>query len=106
MESIRVESSILSGVVGKTVRIVGKFTGPDASQTQPVLESNGAAVNIETDLDLSQFSVGHYYEVLGKVALDLSIKAMQVKDFGENFNEQAYIKLVEVASKVPELYQG
>lgn len=101
MESIRVDATLLMQFTGHTVRIIGK--GKHVTGNSFVLESNGS-IQCSYDADTRNMIEGNWYEIVGLVQKDLTVKALQWFDFGREFNGAAATKLVEIVHRLPELY--
>ena len=103
MISIRVDATMLSQNVSKTIRIIGQLKSINENDNSGILDSNGT-VNFQIDNNFNELLINNYYEFIAIVKPDLSIKVLQTFNFGDNLNINAVNKMVEVVHKIPELY--
>lgn len=78
----RINGSMLGDFYGKTVRIIGKVESQDGDIVN--LEASGP---IKVKSDGSEYVVGRFYEVVGKVEGSDQIVCLTSTDFGDNISE-------------------
>lgn len=104
----RIDGSLLSQHVGsQPVRIIGRVesvSGDSAELYTPSATSDNLKIKVSSTPDLEPFIVGTWFEVIARVFEDESVKAIDVKNFGENINEKAVAALVKYSNKASELF--
>ncbi|CAN6661223.1 hypothetical protein TRVA0_033S00540 [Trichomonascus vanleenenianus] len=83
-----------------TVRIVGKVQSLHGDKC--VLDASG-----EVEVDLirdANFEIGRFYEVVGKINQDLSIKMLSATDFGTDFDIAALDRALNYYHKNKEIF--
>lgn len=78
----RINSPMLGDFYGKTVRIIGKVESQDGDIIK--LEANGP---VKVKADDSNYEVGNFYEIVGKVEGSDQIVCLTSTDFGTNISE-------------------
>lgn len=78
----RINGAMLGDFYGKTVRIIGKVESQDGDIVN--LEAKGP---VKVKSDGSDYEVGHFYEVVGKVEGSDQIVCLTSTDFGTNISE-------------------
>lgn len=91
----RISASYLSSFVNQTVRILGKITSLRSNNGDTAIldTPGGGPVTITLNRD-AHVRVGAWAEVVGKVGGDLSVRALQVVDFGEGIGEYLFFLFV------------
>ncbi|KAH3669434.1 hypothetical protein OGAPHI_001555 [Ogataea philodendri] len=106
MESIRVDASNIAQFTNKTVRVIGKLVDKSSNQGTAVVQANGSVElrfkNQQTLLE--SMLLNNWYETIGIVDADNTVKVIQIIDFGSQISEAAVTKLVELSHKVPEIF--
>ncbi|KAG5361293.1 Replication factor A protein 3 [Yarrowia sp. C11] len=90
---------MLGDFYGKTVRIIGKVESQDGDIVN--LDANGP---VKVKSDGSDYVVGRFYEVVGKVEGSDQIVGLTSTDFGENINPEQVNKLVGYCQKFPTVF--
>ncbi|KAG7866016.1 hypothetical protein KL918_004005 [Ogataea parapolymorpha] len=106
MESIRVDASIISQFTKKTVRVIGKLIDKSTGAGTAIVQCNGS-IQLKFQNQqalLESLTLNNWYECIGIVDTDNSVKVIQIIDFGDQISEPAVTKLVEMSHKVPELF--
>ncbi|KAH3670269.1 hypothetical protein WICMUC_004922 [Wickerhamomyces mucosus] len=103
----RVDGTLLQNFRNQTVRIVGRVDGLNDTQVTfytPSYNADSTTIQLTYSPDLS-FEKGYWYEIIGRVSDELSVRAIDVNFFGDNINEKAIAGLVHFAHRAaPELY--
>ncbi|KAG7822980.1 hypothetical protein KL909_003583 [Ogataea angusta] len=106
MESIRVDASIISQFTKKTVRVIGKLIDKSTGAGTATVQCNGS-IQLKFQNQqalLESLLLNNWYECIGIVDTDNSVKVIQIIDFGDQISEPAVTKLVEMSHKVPQLF--
>ncbi|TRX93323.1 hypothetical protein FHL15_005902 [Xylaria flabelliformis] len=96
----RICASMLPSYVGRVVIIVGKVL--ELRDESALLDANGQ-INVILNLS-SHLMVGNAAQIIGKINSDLSVKAYQAKDFGNNVNFELAQRVVEITHQYKELF--
>ncbi|KAH7816309.1 Replication protein A 14 kDa subunit [Monocercomonoides exilis] len=94
----RINASMFPAMIGKTVRIVGKYEGQfseDGSEGIIITTSDGKKVNVIQDPGDSA-PTNQYIEVLGNVINENSIQEVFLVDFGDSFDLGLYDQCVKL----------
>lgn len=103
LQSIRIDATYLQQSAKKTVRVLGLLKSYEQSSKSCTLDSNGP-ITIRFSNDRGDLSSGNWYECIGIVQDDLSIKCIDFLNMGNNLNEKSVLKVVELSHKFPELF--
>ncbi|KAI0546279.1 replication factor A protein 3 [Xylaria curta] len=96
----RICASMLPSYVGRVVIIVGKVL--ELRRESALVDANG---EIDIILNMaSRLTTGNAAQIIGKINPDLSVKAYQTKDLGNNIDLEIAQKVVEITHKYKELY--
>lgn len=102
----RIDGSLLEQYTNRTVRVIGKveeIQGSDLKLYTPSDTSNNLTITVTTTPDL-EFQQGLWYEIIGRVMDNLSLRAIDIQNFGENISEKAVAGLVKYSHKTPEIF--
>ncbi|KAG9252880.1 replication factor A protein 3 [Emericellopsis atlantica] len=100
IEAPRVTARLLDNFIGRHVRIVGQVI--ELRGDQAVINSDGAVtILLNRDAHLSQNGGA---QIIGKVNPDLSIKALNSVNLGDNVDYKLYGMVVEVTHKFPQIF--
>ncbi|KAG0299266.1 hypothetical protein BGZ98_010191 [Dissophora globulifera] len=97
----RVNSAMLSGMVGQTVRFVGKIIEQNGTRALMTASDKGR-VDIHMN-ENSQYGT-QFVEVIGSVNSDLSITELASTNFGNNFDLDTYDELAKKMQMFPKLF--
>ncbi|KAJ8324575.1 hypothetical protein BDV3_004988 [Batrachochytrium dendrobatidis] len=100
-ETPRINSSMLHKNVGRTVRLVGRISLLNAQQA--ILEASDKG---QVNILLVQGSTVRQgvVEILGRVEADMSVTEISSCMFDENYDADAYDKMVQIAHSQPQLF--
>jgi len=88
----------------RTVKVIGKLDKYDTSSQTGVLQANGV-VNLKFPANSPSYAEGKWYEFVATVdGSDSSLKVIEGVDMGDQLNEKALNKMVELCHKFPELF--
>lgn len=100
MEAVRIDATCIGQFKGRTVKIIGKL-----------IQNNGSSIVIDANgqiplsfVSQSPLTEGHFYEFVATVGPDDAVKVIEETDMGEDLNERALNKVVELSHKFPELF--
>lgn len=79
----RINSPLLNKFHDKTVRIIGKVESQDGDLVS--FDANGP-LKVKAD-GTTEYTVGKFYEVVGKVTTDDELISYSCTDFGDNIGE-------------------
>ncbi|CCH46935.1 Replication protein A 14 kDa subunit [Wickerhamomyces ciferrii] len=102
----RIDGSLLEQYKNRTVRVIGKVEQIDGSNLKlytPSDNSNNLSITVSTTPDL-EFQQGIWYEIIGRVLDNLTLRAIDIQNFGENINEKAVAGLVKYSNKSSEIF--
>ncbi|KAA8906155.1 hypothetical protein TRICI_005188 [Trichomonascus ciferrii] len=94
-ETPRVNASCLEDFKGRTIRILGKVKSLHGESC--VIDANG-------DVTDANFEVGQFYEVIGRISDDSSVKMLQYQDFGTNIDMTNVDNLVKLQHKYKTIF--
>lgn len=104
MEAIRVNAKYIEQFPNRTVKVIGKLENFDASSKTGVLQSNGV-VNLKFPANSPSYTKGKWYEFVATIdGTDSSLKVIEGVDMGDELNEKAVNKMVDLCHKFPELF--
>ncbi|KAH3685387.1 hypothetical protein WICPIJ_003625 [Wickerhamomyces pijperi] len=106
----RVDATLLQNFVNSTVRIIGRVDSQVGSNANNILtfyvpsyKSTNLTIQLSYTQDL-QFQLGQWYEIIGRVNSDLSVRCVDSREFktpeGKQVNETAIAGLVHFSNKV------
>lgn len=104
--NIRVDHTTLQQFNGRVVRIIGKLTSPTTLSTTSITNDRGIIqLNVQQDnLRTKLSNIDEYYEVIGQIQSDLSLKVLDSIPFGTEINELGVANLVKYSNKCKEIY--
>jgi len=99
----RIDGSLLEEYKNRTVRIIGKIESINLNNNTlklytPSENKKNLIINVTTTPDL-EFEQGKWFEIIGRVMDDLSLRAIDIQNFGNDINEKAISGLVKFAQK-------
>ena len=102
--SVRIDATHVEKNQSKLVRFMGKCQSYDPSSNHAIVLSNGTISLITNPGET--LNVNKNYEIVGKVGNnDLDVRVLSAIELSDNLNLDHYVKLVDFAHKVPELFQ-
>ncbi|KAJ1562661.1 hypothetical protein HK405_009394 [Cladochytrium tenue] len=100
----RVVSSSLAQHVNRTVLLVGRVASFDPHSSYAVIEAaDGGQVGVQA-IPGSDLQPGAVVEVTGIVNQDLSLQEQISCRFAADYDPTAYVKMLEVTRKFPQLF--
>ncbi|KAI9687937.1 MAG: hypothetical protein M1822_002019 [Bathelium mastoideum] len=98
----RVTAPYLESFLHRTVRILGKVIQLRGDQATV---DSGGQINVILSRD-SHFVPNHFFEVVGKVQNDLSVRVLASTDFGTDVDFKTYEMVVDVTHRHKEIFYG
>lgn len=104
----RVDGSNLESYANRTVRIIGRVeeVGNEVVFYTPSLASSNLKINLIPSNDLEDFEKGIWYEIIGRVSEDLKVRVIDIKNFGDNIDENSVAGLVKYSQKASEIFHN
>lgn len=102
----RIDGSLLEQYTNRTVRVIGKVEDIQGSNLRlytPSDNQKDLTITVSTTPDLN-FEKGYWYEIIGRVMDNLSLRAIDIQNFGENINEKAVAGLVKYSHKASVIF--
>ncbi|VEU21842.1 DEKNAAC102857 [Brettanomyces naardenensis] len=103
MEAIRVDARYVRQFPNKTVKVIGKLKEYSSGANTGIIEASGPIhLKFQAPQSLQE---GEWYEFVATVdSSDFSLKVIEGIDMGEDLNERALNKMVELCHKFPDLF--
>lgn len=104
--NIRVDHTTLQQYNGKVVRVIGKLTSPSTLSTMAINNDRGLIqLSVHQESIKSKLTeLDNFYEVIGQVQGDLSLKVLDSIPFGLEINELGVANLVKYSNKCKEIF--
>ncbi|EPQ64081.1 Bgt-2744 [Blumeria graminis f. sp. tritici] len=96
----RINSTHLDNFTGRTIRLLG--TVMQLRGETAILDCIGN-VTLQLNRD-SHLTVGHVFEIVGRVNQDLSVRVLKATDFGKEVDLSIANEVVEVTHRYKEIF--
>lgn len=107
----RIDATLLQNFTSQTVRIIGRVDAQAGGNTLtfyvPSYQSTNLTIQLSYSPDL-QFQLGKWYEVIGRVSDDLSVRCVDSREltFPNGVNEAAIAGMVHFSNKLAKPLYG